>query len=152
LWPLGAAAIALLPQFGLQIVVELMIGVAVTVFPPATASFALGLVEENAISQRVARNETFTHAGNVVFAVVAGVADTLIALASIFYGAAALALGMAGSVWFINGVSDEAARRGGGGSVQHFECRDTAPRWPDLEQGSERKELGLGNRAGGCSG
>jgi hypothetical protein len=80
---LGAAGIALLPQFGLQILVELTIGAAVTVFPPATAAFALGLVEENAISQRVARNETFTHTGNVVFAVIAGVAGTFIALASI---------------------------------------------------------------------
>jgi MFS family permease len=110
---LGAAGIALLPQFSLQIAVELMIGVAVTVFPPATAAFALGLVEEHEISQRVARNESFTHTGNVVFAVVAGVAGTFLALASIFYGAAAFALGMAGAVWFIGGVSKEAARRGG---------------------------------------
>jgi MFS family permease len=120
---LGAAGIALLPQFGLQILVELTIGAAVTVFPPATAAFALGLVEENAISQRVARNETFTHAGNVVFAVIAGVAGTFLALASIFYGAAAFALGMAGAVWFIEGVSDEAARRGGGKEGEKEQAR-----------------------------
>jgi predicted MFS family arabinose efflux permease len=121
---LGAAGIALLPQFGLQIVVELTIGVAVTVIPPAIAAFALGLVEENAISQRVARNESFTHTGNVVFASVAGLAGSFIALASIFYSAAAFALGMAGSVWFIGGISDEAARRGGGNNQERTRFLD----------------------------
>lgn len=112
---LGAAGIALLPQYGLQIAVELTIGVAVTIIPPATAAFALGLVGEKEISGRVARNESFTHAGNVVFAVIAGVAGTLIALQSIFYGAAVFALGMAAAVWFIieSEVNQEGARRGG---------------------------------------
>ncbi len=69
---LGAAGIAAFPSYGVQILMQLMIGVAVPFFPAATAAFALGLSDEKDVTGRVARNETFTHGGNVVFAAVAG--------------------------------------------------------------------------------
>jgi len=65
---LGAVGIVALPSYGLQVVVQLIIGLAVTVFPAATAAFALGMVDRDQLSMRVARNETFTHTGNVAFA------------------------------------------------------------------------------------
>jgi hypothetical protein len=63
----------------------------------------------------LARNETFTHTGNVVFAIAAGLVGTFITLKGIFYGAAAFASGMAVSALFIEGdhVDHEAARAGG---------------------------------------
>jgi MFS family permease len=113
----GAVGIATLPSFGLQIVVQLVIGLAVTVFPAATAAFALGMVQPDRLSRRVARNETFTHGGNVVFAIAAGAVGTLLALQGIFYAAAFFAAGMAASVFFIRDahVNYEAARAGKAG-------------------------------------
>lgn len=113
----GAIGIVALPSYGLQIAMQLVIGLAVTVFPAATAAFALGMVEPGQIPGRVARNETFTHGGNVVFAIAAGVVGTLLALQGIFYAAALFAAGMAASVYFIKEahVNYEAARAGDSG-------------------------------------
>ncbi len=113
----GAAAIARFPGYAVQIAVQLVIGLAVTVFPAATAAFALGMSNDSERSSRVARNETFTHSGNVVFAVAAGVVGTWIALQGIFYAAAVFASGMAASVLFIKNkqVDFEAARAGNAG-------------------------------------
>ena len=114
---LGAVGIVTLPNYVLQIVVQLVIGLAVTVFPAATAAFALGMAEKDQLTKRVARNETFTHTGNVVFAIAAGALGTLLALQGIFYAAAVFAAGMAPAVFFIQRahVSHEAARGGEAG-------------------------------------
>ena len=115
---LGALGIVLLPSFWAQIAVQIVIGCAVTIFPAATAAFALGMVEKDQFAGRVARNEVFTHGGNVAFAVAAGAVGTVLALQGIFYGAAIFAAGMAPSVYFINekDVSYEAARAGDEGA------------------------------------
>src|SRR4051812_14604814 len=97
----GALGIALLPQYGAQLVVQGVIGFAITVFPAATTAFALGLVGRDELPRRLARNEMFTHGGNVAFAVIAGIVGTLLALGGIFYAAAIFAAGMAGAVVFI---------------------------------------------------
>jgi MFS family permease len=109
---LGAVGIVALPSYGLQVVVQLIIGLAVTVFPAATAAFALGMGDRDQLSRRVARNETFTHTGNVAFALAAGAVGTLLALQGIFFAAAVFAIGMAPSVLLIQQehVSYEAAR------------------------------------------
>ena len=111
---LGAIGIVLLPSFSLQVIVQLLIGMAVTIFPAATAAFALGMVDQSRLSVRIARNETFTHSGNVAFAVVAGAIGTLLAMQGIFFVAALFALGMAPAALLIREqeVSFEAARGG----------------------------------------
>jgi MFS family permease len=108
----GALGIALLPSFSLQIGVQLVIGLGVTVFPAATSAFALGLVDRDDLPRRLARNEMFTHGGNATFAVIAGVVGTMVALGGIFFTAAAFAAGMAGAALFIRDgeVNYEAAR------------------------------------------
>ncbi|HEX4164214.1 MAG TPA: MFS transporter [Bryobacteraceae bacterium] len=113
----GAIGIVVLPSYEMQIATQMIIGLAVTVFPAATAAFALGMVEPDQLSVRIARNETFTHGGNVVFAISAGIVGTLLALQGIFYAAAIFAAGMAVSVYFIRGshVDYEAARSGNAG-------------------------------------
>jgi MFS family permease len=126
----GALGIALVPGFAAQIVVQLIIGLGVTVFPAATAAFALGLVGRDELPRRLARNEVFTHSGNVVFAIGAGVIGTLLALKGIFYAAAIFAAGMAGAVVFIRDadVSYEGARAGatgeGGAPAPRRSARD----------------------------
>lgn len=113
---LCAVGIALLKSFPAQISVQLIIGLAITVFPAATAAFRLGLSDEKEVTGRVARSESFTHSGNAFFAVAAGLVGALIALAGIFYAAAVFAAGMAVSVFFIEQekVNYEAAREGQG--------------------------------------
>jgi MFS family permease len=112
---LGALGIVVLPSFALQVAVQIVIGIAVTIFPAATAAFALGMAGEGELSSRVARNETMTHTGNVLFAIGAGVVGTFMALQGIFIEAAIFAAGMLPSALFINEkVVDYEAARGGG--------------------------------------
>jgi predicted MFS family arabinose efflux permease len=110
----GVAGIALLPGFAIQILVQLTIGVAVTVFPAATSAFALGMVGADQLPGRVARNESVTHTGNTVFAIFAALLGTFVALQGIFYAAAVFASGMAVGAYFIRDehVSHEGARAG----------------------------------------
>ena len=113
---LGAIGIVTLPSFGLQIVMQLVIGLAVTIFPAATAAFALGMVDKDQLTARIARNETMTHTGNVAFAIAAGVIGTFLALQGIFVAAAVFAAGMIPSVLLIENkhIDHEAARAGRG--------------------------------------
>lgn len=127
---LGCVGIVLAPNFAWEVVVQFVIGVAVTIFPAATASFALGLVEKDKLSQRVSRNETFTHGGNVLYAALAAVVGHLLAIGAMFYAAAAFAAGMIGSSLSIRAgdVNHEAARAGNEGGD---EKREPAG-WRDL--------------------
>jgi MFS family permease len=118
---LGALGIVALPSFAIQILVQIVIGLAITVFPAATAAFALGMAGKDDVPRRVARNETFTHTGNVFFAIGAGAVGTFLALQGIFIEAAMFAAGMIPSVFFIKeGHVDYEAARGGdaGGEEQ----------------------------------
>lgn len=128
---LGAVAIVALPSFLLQIVVQILIGLAVTIFPAATAAFALGMAGDDQLSTRIARNETMTHTGNVLFAIGAGVVGTFMALQGIFIEAAIFAAGMLPSVLFINEehVDYEAARGGESEGGEDAKKRST---WRDL--------------------
>jgi MFS family permease len=126
---LGCLGIVLAPNYAWECVVQFVIGVAVTVFPATTASFALGLVEKDKLSERVSRNETFTHGGNVLYAAFAALVGQLMAIGTIFYAAAAFAAGMVGSSLTIRGgdINDEAARAGaenGEGEKQRAGWRD----------------------------
>jgi MFS family permease len=111
---IGAFTIAVSPSFAVQAVAQVIIGVAVTAIPAATSAFALGLTRGKGLTKRIARNEVFTHSGNVIFAIVAGIVGALASLADIFYAAAIFALGMAVAVAFVSDgeVNYEAARAG----------------------------------------
>jgi predicted MFS family arabinose efflux permease len=76
------------------------------------------MVDQKDVPHRIARNETCTHTGNVVFVIAAGLVGTFVTLKGIFFGAAAFATGMAVSAFFIDGdhVDHEGARAGGGTS------------------------------------
>jgi MFS family permease len=131
---LGALGIVALPQYGMQIAVQIIIGLAVTIFPATTAAFALGLVGKDQVSYRIARNETFTHTGNVAFALGAGVIGTFLALQGIFIAAAVFAASMIPSVLFIreNQIDYEAARSGAGGDPNNQQKQRRG--WRDLMQ------------------
>ena len=130
---LGAIGIVTLPSFGLQIAVQILIGLAVTIFPPVMAAFALGMVGKEQLATRVARNETMTHTGNVAFAITAGAIGTFLALQGIFVAAAIFAAGMIPSVLFIRGEHvDYEAARGGSGSKGEDGKEVQRTGWRDL--------------------
>jgi MFS family permease len=81
---MSAAAVVALGCLGIvaaanepaEILTQLLIGIAAAFFPPTIAAISLGIVGKNGLSRRVGRNETFNHAGNVTFALMAGAAGT----------------------------------------------------------------------------
>lgn len=126
---LGCLGIVLAPNYAWECVVQFIIGISVTVFPAATASFALGLVPKDKLSERVSRNETFTHGGNVLYAAIAAVIGEVVAIGGLFYAAAIFAAGMVGSSLMIQAadIDNEAARAGEAnqeGGREHAGWRD----------------------------
>ncbi len=71
---------------------QVLTGIAVTVFPPAIAAISLGIVGRNRLASRAGRNEAFFHAGNVVSAVVALGAARIFGSMGVFYVAALMAV------------------------------------------------------------
>lgn len=77
--------------FGLQV----LTGVAVTIFPPALAAISLGMVGRDRLAARAGRNEACFHAGNVTAAGIAIGASWMLGTVGIFYGVAAMAIASA---------------------------------------------------------
>lgn len=73
---------------GLQVIT----GIAVTVFPPALAAISLGLVGRQRFAARTGRNEAFFHAGNVTAALLAIGASQCCGTFGVFYATAVTAL------------------------------------------------------------
>jgi MFS family permease len=101
-WLIASAAIAVavgciaticVQRLAWMVIVQWLIGIAATVFPIAIAAISLGIVGKQNLAVRVGRNEAFNHAGNLSFALLAGVVGTYVSQASIFYASAFLAIG-----------------------------------------------------------
>ncbi len=108
----GGIGIVLAQNTALEILTEVLIGIAAAVFPPAIAAIALGMVGKPALSRRVGRNEGFNHAGNVTFALGAGLIGSYLGQQWIFYTAAMFAIGtVIAALTIRNGdINNEAAR------------------------------------------
>ncbi len=74
-----------------EILTQILIGVAAALLPPTIAAISLGIVGKQKLSRRIGRNETFNHAGNVTFALLAGAAGTWLGQQWIFYASAIVA-------------------------------------------------------------
>jgi MFS family permease len=94
----GCFCIALFPSFPVVLGSQVLIGVGAAVFPPAIAAITLGLVGRRKLDQRVGRNETFNHSGNLLVAVLSGFAGQFIAPKSIFFLVGLMAVASAYSV------------------------------------------------------
>ncbi len=96
---IDAAALVAVGCFGIvrsrneptEILTQIAIGIAATVFPPTIAAISLGIVGKQKLSRRIGRNETFNHAGNVSFALIAGAVGTWLGQKWIFYSSAMVA-------------------------------------------------------------
>ncbi len=87
----GTTVLSLFPQFWPVTAAQTVIGACDAVFPPAIAAISLGIVGRRAFTRRVGRNEAFNHAGNVITAVVAGLAGYLITPGAVLWLVAVLA-------------------------------------------------------------
>jgi MFS family permease len=108
----GCVAIVLAPNMASEVGVQIVIGLTAAIFPPAIAAIALGIVGKSKLSRRAGRNEGFNHAGNVVFAVLAGGIGAAFGQQWIFYASALFATGTVISAWVIRDedIDNQAAR------------------------------------------
>src|SRR5262249_59178100 len=100
-----------------------LVGLVGAVFQPALAAISLGLVGYKGLDRRIGRNESISHAGNVVTALSAGVFGYLISQAWIFYTVAAVSVISALTAFAIRGdeIDYEPAR---GGEREHVATRN----------------------------
>ena len=108
----GCVAIVMARSVASEVGVQIVIGLTAAIFPPAIAAIALGIVGKPKLSRRAGRNEGFNHAGNVVFAVLAGGIGAVFGQQWIFYASALFATGTVVSAWMIRDedIDNEAAR------------------------------------------
>ena len=71
---------------------QALVGLVGAVFQPALAGISLGLVGYKGLDRRIGRNESISHAGNVVAALLAGLLGYLLSQSWIFYTIAAVSV------------------------------------------------------------
>jgi MFS family permease len=108
----GCIGIVVAPTVPSEIATQIVIGVTAAIFPPAIAAIALGTVGKARLSGRAGRNEGFNHAGNVVFALLAGGIGAALGQQWIFYSSAFFATGTVIAAWMIRNedIDNEVAR------------------------------------------
>ncbi len=110
---IASVTMALVPTFWPVAAGQVVNGVADALFPSALAALSLGLVGRSLFTQRVGRNESFNHAGNVVTAICAGLAGHFVAPSAVLWIAAGLALLSIVATFAIDADAiDHAAARG----------------------------------------
>ncbi|BCA53924.1 MFS transporter [Nitrospira sp. KM1] len=98
---IGCTALTFHSSFEFVLGVQLFNGIAAAIFPPAVAAITLGLVGPNLFPVRMGRNEALNHAGNVLSALLAGIAGHVLGVQWIFFLVSAMAVGSMVSVLFI---------------------------------------------------
>ncbi len=88
----AALVVTVAPRFGIVAGAQILLGGAASVFPPATAAIALGLVGPRAFTRRMGRMQGYNHAGNVAAALIAGLLGTLVTTAAVFWVVSAFGL------------------------------------------------------------
>ncbi|MGH7210422.1 MAG: MFS transporter, partial [Acetobacteraceae bacterium] len=76
----AALVVTLAPRFGVVAGAQVLLGGAASIFPPATAAIALGLVGHTLFDVRQGRNQSFNAAGNVFAAVAMGVLGYMVSM------------------------------------------------------------------------
>jgi MFS family permease len=111
-----------------EVSIQAFVGLAGAIFPTAMAAISLGVVGRQCLSRRIGRNEGFNHAGNVAFAMLAGLVGTLFSPAWIFYSSAVAAIGAIAAVLLIRerDIDHVMAR---GGEVTHTRDLQSEARW-----------------------
>lgn len=98
----AAFFVTVAPSFGIVVGAQVLLGSAASIFPPATAAIALGLVGPRRFTHRMGRMQGFNHAGNVVAAIIAGALGYLITTAAVFWVVSGLGILAIIATVFIN--------------------------------------------------
>jgi MFS family permease len=108
----AAAAMALIPAFWPVAIAQVFSGAADAIFPSAVAAISLGIVGRKMFTRRVGRNEAFSHGGNAVTAIAAGIAGHLIDPSAVLWIVAGLALASVFAVYAVKAdtIDHDAAR------------------------------------------
>ncbi|MGI4835129.1 MAG: MFS transporter [Janthinobacterium lividum] len=77
---------------------QLGVGLTQSVYAPCVAAITLGIVGQAALSQRIGRNESFNHLGNMVAAIIAGLLGRYVSYEAIFYFSIVQCLLLVGAV------------------------------------------------------
>jgi len=109
---LAAVIMAVYPKFWPIAIAQAVTGAADAIFPLAITAISLGIVGRRQFTHRVGRNEAFNHGGNVVTAVLAGAAGSLIDPSAVLWMIAALAVASVVAVFRIDAkaVNHDVAR------------------------------------------
>lgn len=120
---LGCLAIVVYPGVIVVYAAQAGLGTALAVIPPALAAISLGIVGRRLMPSRIARNETFNHAGNLTAAVLAGTLGHYLGVQWIFYLVAFFAVGSAAIVLLIKPAEiDHELARGGEQETEAGTC------------------------------
>jgi MFS family permease len=98
---------------------QLVVGLTQSVYAPCVAAITLGIVGHAAFSQRIGRNESFNHLGNMVAAIIAGLIGRYMSYEGIFYFSIVQCLGLVAAVLLIREQDiDHALARGASEETQ----------------------------------
>ncbi len=114
----GALVLANATALWLVVVVQIVVGAAFAFLPCAVGALSLGLVGRDALPKRQGTNQAFNSAGNIVYAVTAGLLGKLFSLATAIYAIAVFAILTAASVFGIreHDIDHQRARESGTGN------------------------------------
>jgi MFS family permease len=115
---IAAVSMSLIPTFWPVAIAQVFTGAADAIFPSAVAALSLGIVGRTMFTHRVGRNEAYNHAGNVVTAIVAGIAGYLIDPSAVLWIVAGLALACIVAAYAVdaNAIDHDVARGADDGS------------------------------------
>src|SRR5215470_3076640 len=106
----SALILALVPNFALVFLAEILHGLTAGIVTPAIAAISLGLVGRRAMSVRTGRNYRYAAAGNAITAAVMGLAGAYLWEGAIFLTAAVLCVPALIALSFIRGDEIDYAR------------------------------------------
>jgi MFS family permease len=118
---------------------QLTVGLTQSVYAPCVAAITLGIVGHAALSQRIGRNESCNHLGNMVAAIIAGLIGRYISYEGIFYFSILQCLGLVAAVLLIREKDiDHALARGATDEKQLPDAARTATSVPPATPAAER--------------
>jgi MFS family permease len=116
---LSCIAITIFPQFHAVITAQIVYGVGAAIAGPCIVAISLGIVGHKKFASRIARNEAFNHIGNVIAAILAGIAGSMISPKWIFYLVASFGLAsIVATLWIKEPDIDHQLARGANDSAE----------------------------------
>ena len=102
---------------------QLTVGLTQSVYAPCVAAITLGIVGHAALAQRIGRNESFNHLGNMAAAIIAGIIGRYVSYEGIFYFSIVQCLGLVAAVLLIREQDiDHALARGASEETQRLDA------------------------------